>query len=71
MDKNKYLTNELSKKLYEKLIPLRDWDSEFALCILAILRTDKNKEKLLNLIDKGLNNSDQIILKALAIRDNK
>lgn len=35
------------------------------------LRTDKNKEKLLDLIDKGLNDSDQVILEALAIRDNK
>lgn len=36
MDKNKYLTNEISKKLYKKLVTLRDWDSEYALCILAI-----------------------------------
>lgn len=71
MDKNKYINSEISKKLYEKLIPLRNWDNDFPLCILAILRTDKNKEKLLDLIEKGLDNSDQIILKALSIRDNK
>ena len=70
MNKNKYINNKISKILYDKLKPLREWDEDFPFCILSILNTDTNKQKLLDLIEKGLNNSDQIILKAIAIRDN-
>lgn len=69
MNKEKYVNSEISKKLYDRLSRLREWDKEYPLCLLAILKNDKNKQKLLNLIDNGLEDPDLIILKALSIRD--
>lgn len=66
-----FLNSEISKKLYDRLVKLREWDKEYPFCLLAILRNDENKKKLLDLIEKGLSDSDEIILKTLAIRDNK
>lgn len=66
LKKEDYVNNQISNKLYNLLAPLRD-DKDYPLCILALLKTNENKKKLLDLIENGLNNSDEIILKTLSI----
>ena len=77
MDKN----FDLSTKLKNLLIPLREDDDEFADCILVSLKTDEQKQKLIDLIEKeeiyplakqyDITPSDMCILASLQIRDNK
>lgn len=60
---------DTGKKLYDLL--LQSWDDpEFIYGVLARLRGDKNKQKMIDLIEnEGITDSDTIILASLDIAD--
>jgi len=59
--------SEICKTLKEKLEKIWN-DSEFINGVSDTLKTDENRTKMGNLLDKGLKDTDKIILLSLAIQ---
>jgi hypothetical protein len=66
--KNKHLNeSDICKSLKEKLKEIWD-DSEFIIGVSDTLKTDENRQKMGNLLDKGLIDRSKIVLLSLAIQ---
>ena len=58
--------SEICKNLKEKLKEI--WDNSDFICgVSDTLKTDENRTKMRTLLDKGLNDTDKIILISLAM----
>ncbi len=65
----KRLTSEISKELYNKLINIWD-DNNFILGVMSRTETDEQKQKMIEIINSGLTDTDEILLNAMAIEEN-
>ena len=67
MDKNKLLNSLYDKKLYDKLQQIglyKDWP----LGIMHLLKTNEERQHIMNMLDCGVKNPNIISLKALEFR---
>lgn len=68
IDRNKFRT-ETGRILYDKLKAI--WDNEyFLLGVISDLKGDEKKQKMIDILNEGLTDTDEIILMGIAIRDN-
>ena len=68
IDREKFKT-ETGKKLYDLLVQISD-DNNFLVGILANVKGDKNRQKMIDLIEKeGITDKGTIILASLDIKD--
>lgn len=64
---NKYIKTDLDKKIYEKMKNI--WDNEYFLSHpFILLKSDEQKNKLLEALDDGLKDTDKINLLCLYIK---
>ena len=69
IDKTKIVKTKTGEKLFKLLSDI--WNDEhFLIGVLGILKTDEQKQKMIDLIEiDGIDDSDTIILATLDIRD--
>lgn len=67
IDRNKFKT-ETSKKLFDLLKDIWN-DNDFIAGVLANLKNDENKQKMIVALEDGLTDTDTITLLALDIAD--
>lgn len=66
---NKQINSDVAVDLYNTLINI--WaDDEFILGIFLDLEGDEKKQKMIEILNSGLTDTDEIILMGIAIRDN-
>ncbi|MGM9993289.1 MAG: hypothetical protein ACI37R_01005 [Candidatus Avigastranaerophilus sp.] len=62
------VNTDVASILYRKLLKIRN-DEEYALGVMVSLRTDEHRQKMIDILDQGLSNTDDIILCAIDIAD--
>ena len=67
MDINKdvYLKTPINKKLYSLLRDILDYD-DFVYGVMDFCETDENQQKMIEVIESGVNNSSEICLWAMS-----
>ena len=65
IDENVYLRTPTNKKLYSMLREILDYD-DFVYGIMDFCETDENQQKMIEVIEGGVNNSSEISLWALS-----
>ena len=68
--KDKIVDTPLAKELYDKLMPLLNGE-DHVLCLMAHLYTDKEVQKMINIIDAGETNSNYLKLASLDISNGR
>lgn len=68
--KREDVPTETGRKLYDLLYDSWD-DPEFIYGTLLALKGDKKKQKLIDAIESGLNDSDDIIMKSIEIAEER
>lgn len=68
--KDKIVDTPLAKELYDKLMSLLEGE-DHVLCLMAILYTDKEVQKMIDVIDAGETNSNYLKLAAIDIYDGR
>ena len=66
---NRFVKSELDKILFKKLNDIRD-NYHFAFGVLDYLDTKDKKQEMLNILNEGLNKTDEILLQAMALERN-
>ena len=68
--KPRVVQTQTGEKLFNLLKNI--WNDEhFIICVLGGLKTDEQKQKLIDIIEDGEDDTDQIILLALDIRNGE
>ncbi len=67
---NELINYEVAEILYDKLMHIRE-DEEFALGVMVSLKKDKDKARMIKLLDDGLRDHKKILKIAFAIDDGK
>ena len=68
--KDQIVDTPLAKKLYDMLMPLLEGE-DHVLCLMAHLDTDKEVQKMIDIIDAGETNSKYLKLDAIDICDGR
>lgn len=68
--KKKILKNPIADELYRKLLKICN-DDEYALCLVHDLNDNNQYRELINLIDHGVTNTNDLIYYALKISGTK
>ena len=63
-----YLISPINKKLYSMLRKIVDYD-DFVYGIMDFCETDENQQKMIKVIESGVNDCSEISLWALSIAD--
>ena len=66
--KHVIVNTDMAQTLYKKLLPIFNHNTEEVLCLMNDLDNDSERLQILKLIEKGLKNPDNLILKALEFR---
>ena len=68
--KDQIVDTPLAKKLYDKLMPLLEGE-DHVLCLMAKLYTDKEVQKMIDIIEAGETNSNYLKLASLDIANGR
>ncbi len=68
--KEQIVDTPLAKELYDKLMPLLEGE-EHVLALMGHLYTDKEVQKMIDIIDAGETNSDYLKLASIDIYDGR
>ena len=69
-NEDSYLISPTNKKLYSLLREILDYD-DFVYGIMDFCETDENQQKMIEVIESGVDNCSEISLWALSISKNK
>ena len=69
--KDKIVDTPLAKELYGKLMKITNDDEYYTLCIIAELHNDKHIQKMIDILDLGETNTNNISLNALDIYNGR
>ena len=67
---NELINYEVAEILYDKLMHIRE-DEEFALGVMVSLKKDKDKARMIKLLDDGLRDHKKILKIAFDIKNGK
>ena len=70
IDKNVYLKTQTNKKLYSLLKNICDYD-EYIFRIMTFCFSEEHQLKMIDVIESGVDNRNEICLWALSISENK
>ena len=67
--RDKIIKTELAEFLYKKMMEEVWNDEDYVLGVMAYLRTDEHRQKMIDILDTGIRDTDDIILYSLDIFD--
>ena len=70
IDESVYLVNDTNKKLYSLLKNICDYD-EYIFGIMEYCETDELQQKMINVIESGVNDRNEICLWAISLYRGK
>ena len=70
IDESVYLVNDINRKLYSLLKNICDYD-EYIFGIMAFCETEENQQKMIDVIESGVNDRNEICLWAISLYRGK